>query len=182
MSDLHETLTTFNTSPEQSKIEVVDTVESALQEAGYAIAERDDARPWGAFFRLENDNADRFVTEFFPGVDPLDARLGNPDLELSPKILIVAPEQQLSWQYHNRRAERWAFLTAGAYFKSADDTLQGRQDVQAGEVVQFEQGERHRLVGALGHYTLVAEIWQHTDSDEPSNEDDIIRVQDDYRR
>jgi hypothetical protein len=29
---------------------------------------------------------------------------------------------------------------------------------------------------------LVAEIWQHTDPDHPSNEDDIVRVQDDFGR
>ena len=182
MPELHETLTTFNTSPDLPKADVIDGIEQALIAADYTIAERDDARPWGAFFRLDNDNADRFVAEFFPGIDPLEARLGNPLLELSPKILIVAPQQQLSWQYHNRRAERWAFITEGGYHQSKDDTLQERIDVTPGQVVQFEQGERHRLVGALGHYTLVAEIWQHTDSELPSNEDDIVRVQDDYRR
>ena len=29
---------------------------------------------------------------------------------------------------------------------------------------------------------IVAEFWQHTDADSPSNEDDIVRLQDDYAR
>jgi hypothetical protein len=29
---------------------------------------------------------------------------------------------------------------------------------------------------------LVAEIWQHTDPGNPSNEDDIVRLADDYSR
>jgi mannose-6-phosphate isomerase len=29
---------------------------------------------------------------------------------------------------------------------------------------------------------LIAEIWQHTDSENPSDEDDIIRVSDDFGR
>lgn len=182
MTELREMLVNFNTDPARLKMEAVDAIEDAIISSGYTIFERDDARPWGAFLRLENDNADRFVAEFFPDLDPLEARLGNPNLALSPKILIALPAQQLSWQYHERRAERWAFLTDGGYYKSKNDVMNELTEVTAGEVVQFEQGERHRLVSALGHYTLVAEIWQHTDGEHPSEEDDIIRVQDDYRR
>ena len=49
-----------------------------------------------------------------------------------------------------------------------------------GDQIKLRQGERHRLVG-LADYGVVAEIWQHTD-EIPSNEDDIIRVQDDFNR
>lgn len=56
--------------------------------------------------RFEYADGDRFVEEFFPDVDPVQARLGNPDAELSPKILLVTPNQRLSWQVHARRAER----------------------------------------------------------------------------
>ena len=56
------------------------------------------------------------------------------------------------------------------------------QLAEAGEVVQFAKSERHRLVGAMGHYTLVAEIWQHTNPEQLSDEADITRLQDDYKR
>ena len=35
------------------------------------------------------------------------------------------------------------------------------------------------LIG-LDNYSIVAEIWQHTDKNNPSDEEDIIRVQDDF--
>ena len=35
---------------------------------------------------------------------------------------------------------------------------------------------------ALVPFAVVAEIWQHTDPEHPSDEDDIIRLQDDFGR
>jgi hypothetical protein len=49
------------------------------------------------------------------------------------------------------------------------------------EVVFLKQGERHRLIGTKG-WGVVAEIWMHTDANQPSDEDDIVRLQDDYSR
>jgi hypothetical protein len=42
-------------------------------------------------------------------------------------------------------------------------------------------GQRHRLIG-LDQWGVVAEIWQHTDSENPSDESDIVRLQDDFGR
>ena len=161
----------------------IDEIVKAAIRSGYTIADIDDARPWGGFVRFDYRDGDRFVTEFFPGVDPVAARLGNPDAELSPKILYVEPNQRLSWQRHDRRAERWVFLTSGGYHKSLDPEVMGEM-VQAnpGDVVQFEAGECHRLVGGSDGVTLVAEIWQHTDPTMHSDEADITRLQDDYKR
>jgi hypothetical protein len=49
------------------------------------------------------------------------------------------------------------------------------------EVVSLQQGERHRLIGTKG-WGVVAEIWMHTDPNHPSDEADIVRLQDDYSR
>lgn len=182
MAQLLQSLGVLTNVSEPDKLSFVADIIGSIEAAGYTIVEVDDAKPWGAYIRLEACDANRFVEEFFPGLTPEEARLGIKDAELSPKILVVAPRQRLSWQYHNRRAERWAFLTAGAYFKSKTDTEGEKQMAQPGDVVQFETGERHRLVGLDNTYTLVAEIWQHTDKKELSNEDDIIRLSDDYRR
>ena len=43
------------------------------------------------------------------------------------------------------------------------------------------QGERHRIIG-MDDYAIVAEIWIHTDKYNPSDEDDIVRLKDDYDR
>lgn len=162
----------------------VKRVEDVVKELGYTVVEKDANRPWGAFFRMANSDADRFVREFFPDLSLHDAKLGNDDAELSPKFLIVAPGQRLSWQYHYRRAERWRFLNDGAYYRSESDDPGKQIEAKAGVVVQFAAGERHRLCARTDAkaYTLVAEIWQHTDPSAPSDEDDIVRLADDYQR
>lgn len=176
------TLVTINTSPARTSDEINQEVARTLEAAGYTVELADYSRPWGGFTQLTNSDADRFVAEFFPGLSPEEARLGNEKSELSPKLLVVAPGQRLSWQYHERRAERWAYITDGGYVKSVDDTQRALHPASAGDVVQFEKSERHRLVGAITHYTLVAEIWQHTTPEKLSDEADIIRLEDDYRR
>ena len=52
---------------------------------------------------------------------------------------------------------------------------------QVGETIKLAQGERHRLIG-LDKQAIIAEIWQHTDAAQPSDEEDIVRVQDDFGR
>jgi hypothetical protein len=47
--------------------------------------------------------------------------------------------------------------------------------------VEFQAGERHRLVG-LDQLGIVAELWQHLDPAHPSDEEDIVRLQDDFGR
>lgn len=166
---------------DKDKAEFVDGVVHGVERAGYSVVELNREKPWGGYIRIDNSEADRFVEEFFPDISSEDARLGA-DIELSPKILIVSPNQRLSWQYHDRRAERWVFLTQGSYNRSKTDEEGEPIVVEAGHVVQFETGERHRLNGIPGEYGLVAEIWQHTDPDNPSDEDDIVRLADDYNR
>lgn len=182
MAGLKESLLSLDHGDAISKEELSGLIREDITQAGYTIVEEDIQKPWGGYIRFDNDDAERFVSEFFPGLDIQEARLGNPDAPLSPKILIVSPEQRLSWQYHDRRAERWAFLTAGGYFKSTTDDPGELVTVDGGEVVQFGQSERHRLVGDAYNYTLVAEIWQHTEPEHLSNEEDIVRLQDDYKR
>jgi hypothetical protein len=41
--------------------------------------------------------------------------------------------------------------------------------------------QRHRLVG-LDRPAVVAEIWSHTDPKHPSDEEDIVRLEDDFSR
>lgn len=178
--ELKQNIATIDGS-NKDKVEFIAHVAKEVRAAGYTIVELNDQKPWGGYIRINNNEANRFVEEFFPGVSPEEARLGM-DIELSPKILIVSPEQRLSWQYHDRRAERWVFLTKGSYNKSATDEQGSPLVVEPGHVVQFETGERHRLNGISGAYSIVAEIWQHTNPDNPSDEDDIVRLADDYNR
>ena len=182
MKELSAYLEQLNNNANVPKQQIVDEVVARIKEAGYTIVDLNDTKPWGAYIRMDGSQAGRFIADFFPGLTLEEAQLGMKDAELSPKILIVAPHQRLSWQYHDRRAERWAFLTEGGYYKNVTDEQGELVVAQPGTVVQFQKGERHRLVGADDKYAVVAEIWQHTDTTQPSNEEDIVRLADDYQR
>ena len=182
MSALSQSLGLLTAVSEQDKLSFIAEIIGTIEQAGYVITEVDDAKPWGAYIKIDNGQANQFIEEFFPGLSPDEARLGVPEAELTPKILIVTPYQRLSWQYHDRRAERWTFLTEGAYFKSDSDEPGELRIAKAGETVQFQKGERHRLVGMPHSYVIVAEIWQHADKKNLSEEADIVRLSDDYAR
>ena len=96
--------------------------------------------------------------------------------------MVVGPEKRLSWQYHNRRAEIWKLIggVAGVVISDTDEETEV-QKLEIGQVINLKCGERHRLVGTDG-WGVVAEIWQHTDNENPSDENDIVRVQDDFGR
>ncbi len=181
MTELKNEISEINKSGDINKLDIVNQLRSKVGEH-YEIVQEDISKPWGAYFRINNSEADRFVSEFYPGLTPDQARMGIEGAELSPKILLVSPGQRLSWQYHFNRAERWTFLTDGLYNKSLDDEPGEAVMAKEGDVVQFDRSERHRLIGAAGIYTVVAEIWQHSDPNNLSNEDDIVRLQDDYNR
>lgn len=182
MTGIKEQLLALALDRSVDKETLVDQVEYLANQDGYVTVDRNDTKPWGAYLRFDSKGAERFIAEFFPGLTLAEAQLGIENAELSPKFLIVSPKQRLSWQKHDRRAERWAFLTEGAYHKSDTDEQGDIVHVSAGDVVQFGRSERHRLVGLDDSYALVAEIWQHSDPAHLSDEDDIIRIQDDYQR
>jgi len=159
---------------------VFSQVEKHLEENGFRIIDRDLKRPWGGFFVIEPAQAEFFAQQYFPGVDFESLRITD---NLSPKILMVAPGQRLSWQYHFRRAEIWRLVAGAAELvTSEDDTERNHQVLAMGELIRLKQGERHRLIGTKEGWGMVAEIWQHTVPDHPSDESDIVRLQDDYRK
>lgn len=146
----------------------------------YTVIEMDDERPWGGYIRYSNKDAKQFLADLFPDIG--DRRVFNEDLGLSPKLLLVAPGQRLSWQYHNRRSELWLFLNDGYFVVSKTNKEPEPQFVKEGELAKIRVRERHRVIGRKDGYTLIAEIWQHTNSKDVSDEDDIIRIEDDYNR
>ena len=164
--------------PGKSKEEVFSEVEGNIG-SFVRIADKDAQRPWGGFLVIEEDDAEKFIEKFFPELTTEELAISG---KLSPKILLVAPNKKLSWQYHHRRAEVWKLIngTAGVV-RSDDDTEKELIVLQPGDTIELQQGERHRLIG-LDHWGIVAEIWRHTDAENPSDEDDIVRVQDDFGR
>ena len=159
--------------------EVFSSIENYLADAGFTVVSKDFTRPWGGFFVLDETQVPSFIETFFPHLSLADFEGFD---KLSPKILIVAPEKRLSWQYHHRRAEIWKVIggEAGVVISDTDEET-SVTPLSVGTVIHLNQGERHRLVG-LNTYGVVAEIWKHTDKENPSDEEDIVRVQDDFGR
>lgn len=162
-----------------TKTVIFDKIADELSTQGFTIINRDETRPWGGFFVIDEDQAQKFADTYFDSIDVSTLKISG---KLSPKILVVAPHQRLSWQYHHRRAEIWQVSKGVVGIVRSDNDTEGvLQEFKAGGQVILKQGERHRLIG-LADWGVVAEIWQHTHADKPSDEDDIVRVQDDYSR
>jgi mannose-6-phosphate isomerase len=162
-----------------TKLEVFEKIAAQLAEQGFEVIKEDQTRPWGGFFVINENQTPQFAATYFPTIELSTIQITQ---KLSPKILLVAPDKRLSWQYHHRRAEIWRVVsgTVGVVKSNTDEETEV-QSYQSGELITLRQGERHRLMG-LAEWGVVAEIWQHTNPEHPSDEDDIVRVQDDFGR
>jgi mannose-6-phosphate isomerase len=163
----------------QDKSAVFAEVEKYLATCSLTVVNKDATRPWGGFFVIDEGQAFEFAKQFFPEIELSSLRISG---KLSPKILLVEPGKRLSWQYHHRRAEIWRLIGGkAAVATSLTDTESEIKELFVGDSVRLSQGQRHRLVG-LTEWGVIAEIWQHTDASRPSDEEDIVRVQDDFGR
>ena len=154
-------------------------IENEISDLGFEIISKDFERPWGGFLVINENQAQEFANKFFDGINIQSLKIGG---KLSPKILIVNPNSKLSWQYHHRREEIWkVFKGKVGISRSHDNNQNAIVNLDEGDQLKLEKGERHRLIG-LDDYAVLAEIWQHTDSNYPSDENDIVRLDDDYGR
>jgi len=158
---------------------VFEKVKGLLTFSKFSIIKQDLARPWGGFFVIDESQSEKFAKHFFPEEDFEALKISE---KLSPKILMVAPGKRLSWQYHHRRAEIWRCIEGEvSVATSHTDEETEKHILKVGDKIKLKQGQRHRLIGLHG-WGVVAEIWQHTDAADPSDEDDIVRLQDDFGR
>ena len=154
-------------------------IENEIADLGFEIISKDFERPWGGFLVIKENQAQEFSDKFFEGINVQSLKIGG---KLSPKILIVKPHSKLSWQYHRRRAEIWrVYKGKVGVTRSMNDKQNPKIILNQKDQIKLKQGERHRLIG-LDDYAVISEIWQHTDPENPSNEDDIVRISDDYGR
>jgi len=166
-------------TPQTPKAIVFSTVKNFLVEKGFSIVNCDMDRPWGGFFVIDESQAAQFKNEFFKGIAEDNSSVSG---KLSPKILIVEGKKRLSWQYHHRRSEIWKVIGGVAGVKRSNSDDEGQLETKkVNDLISLKQGECHRLIG-LESWGIIAEIWQHTDPDHPSDEEDIVRVQDDFGR
>lgn len=160
-----------------NKEQIIDNIKKQLENNDIKVASIVSNKPWGGFFVIEEESTPAFLNVFFK-----DQQIDTSTVSISPKILFVAPQKKLSWQYHFRRSELWKLIEGeAAVSRSNNDIEPEHQGMQLDSVVHLSQGERHRLIG-LNNWGVVAEIWVHKDPFNPSDENDIVRLQDDFGR
>jgi mannose-6-phosphate isomerase len=159
--------------------DIANTLLETIHHFGYTIAEQNHDKPWGFYIRLVDKNAEQFIDHYFFDIKHKFESFEN----ISPKFLALAPAGHLSWQYHLRRDEIWKAVKGPlGIFSNEDDNLPSQMGyLGVGEIAHLGAGIRHKLVG-LEDWGIVAEIWKHKDGDNPSDENDIIRVHDNYGR
>lgn len=176
-----------------STLEVVDVdptkrlqLDRLLAEAsgfGCRVAEANAAKPWGGYLRFTLDSLPAFLHAYWRNQQielPLDKT------SVDPKMLLVAPNQMLSLQWHRRRGEIWRVIDGPVRITVGDDwnglkDKDCHKEYASGDVIIIPVNKWHRLIGLEG-WGRVAEIWQHTNGDCPSDEDDVVREHDIYNR
>ena len=160
-------------------MEILRRIEKELLNNKFRIISKDLDRPWGGFFVLDQIQSKKFINFYF---NKSIFELIDFSLKISPKILIIKPNMRLSWQYHNRRSEIWSVIEGDILVsKSTNDNEGSLIQLKKGEQIEIGNKKRHRIIGT-DTFALVAEIWIHTDKNNPSDENDIIRLQDDFNR
>lgn len=109
------------------------------------IIKHDETRPLGGFFVIDESQANNFAAKFFPHLEMSKIQITN---KLSPKILVVAPNKRLSWQYHYRRAEIWKVIGGTGSIITSNTHEEGEIQLLSPEnFIQLDKGARHRLIG-----------------------------------
>jgi mannose-6-phosphate isomerase len=143
------------------------------------LFEANALKPWGGYLRFTKDSLVPFLAAYWLDIG-FDPPLGECDVD--PKILLVGPHQMLSLQWHERRGEIWRVIDGPVQVTIGDDWDTLSHDVyESGSLIEIPPRKWHRLIG-LKSWGRVAEIWDHTDADMPSDESDIIREHDIYGR
>tara|TARA_B100002051_G_scaffold125157_1_gene119176 strand:+ start:62 stop:547 length:486 start_codon:yes stop_codon:yes gene_type:complete len=154
-------------------------VDKLLLKNNLSCISKDLNRPWGGFYVINEILSEEFFNLFFniEFKNKIDFQS-----KLSPKILVIKPNKRLSWQYHHRRSEVWSIIKGNILVsKSLDDKEVKPFKLNEKDQINIGKEIRHRIIGT-DDYALVAEIWIHTDKSNPSDENDIIRLQDDFNR
>ena len=160
-------------------MKIIQKIESFLLHYNFNISSKAIYKPWGAYLLIKENQSIKFLNFFFDKKFIDKVSLND---KLSPKILIIKPKIRLSWQYHERRSEIWSVIKGDILVsKSLDDEEVKPFKLSENDQINIGKEIRHRIIGT-DDYALVAEIWIHTDKNNPSDEKDIIRLQDDFNR
>jgi mannose-6-phosphate isomerase len=90
------------------------------------------------------------------------------------KQITVNPGQRLSYQYHNQRKECWTIVRGSATIILDDEKVFRNQ----GESITISLGAKHRIINETDEPLVFVEV----QTGESFEEEDIIRIEDDYGR
>ncbi|GAA4785490.1 hypothetical protein GCM10023231_11740 [Olivibacter ginsenosidimutans] len=156
-----------------SKKDLFEEIRTKLIKQGFSIVAQDDKQPWGGSILIDEAQAAAFAEAYFTSVDP---HTFSTKLPIRPKILVVEPGKAITWQYHERRAELWRVIIGEVGVKVNDsDEDPDVQVKNCGDYLFLEPKKRHRLVG-LKNWGIIAQIWQHIDEENPSDDEDVVRI------
>lgn len=153
-----------------TKSELISQTEAYLSNKKFNISQKDTTKPWGAYWYISPESTNDFLRSYFPDFQ-------SNGLPISPKVLLVEPEKRLSLQLHHRRSEEWHVVQGPVKVVAGENEL----ILNTNQSITLKVGETHRLCG-LDQAGIVAEIWTHTDPNSPSDEADIVRLEDDFAR
>lgn len=108
------------------------------------------SRPWGTYATLKHETG------------------------YQVKRISVQPGQQLSLQYHHKRAEHWVVVQGLALVQVGDEEL----ETKPGEYRYIPLGEKHRLTNIGTDELILIEV----QCGSYLGEDDIVRLEDNYGR
>jgi mannose-6-phosphate isomerase len=94
--------------------------------------------------------------------------------ECKVKRITVAPNQKLSYQYHHKRQEQWTVIKGNLTI-----ILDGEKIFRSpGESIKIPLGAKHRAANETDEIIQFIEV----QTGESFDENDIVRIEDDYNR
>lgn len=133
--------------------------------------EKSETRCWGKFYCIDKSYNQRFINLFFQDTVINDVS------KIYCKILCVSQNKKLSLQYHKKRKEIWKILDGQVNAIVDKDEI----SLNTNDVVVIESYINHRLIGQEND-SIIAEIWINDNEKDPTSEDDIVRLEDDFGR
>jgi len=155
------------------KKDLFEEIRLHLSKQGFYIAKQELDPLWGGSVLVEEEQAEEFMREYFKKSTLTDQRLVHP---VRPKFIVVAPGQAIDWQYHHRRAEWWRVVVGEVGVKINQSDEEPEIQIQKpGDFILLEAETRHRLVG-LENWAIIAQVWQHIDVKNLSDDADVVRM------
>ena len=90
------------------------------------------------------------------------------------KRIEVLPNKRLSYQYHNKRAESWTIVKGSGRVTINDKET----DLVTGDTIIINKKDKHRIQNKSNQILVFIEV----QTGSYFGEDDIVRIEDDYKR